>query len=470
MNGIVWFLGVVLITTMNYFVVFAQQKVQGQMVLAPGKKITLKESAFQSGKKELDVESMAILTLLSKYLTETPALEIEISGHTDNRGSPEQNLRLSSERANSIKEILVQTGISPQRIITRGYADLRPIASNDTEFGRSQNRRVEIVGLSGSFRQLLTTNDGAAIRPDGEITQLQNQVKTLAPWERDWNTANLKTPIYEFHKIQTLDRARAEVTFHDQSKLQIAENSLIVIYRSAQSLPPEGKQRENVGLVHGGLWVKLQSLQPKKDSLTVRTLVGEIQMNKAGKIDVDEKQRSLVSVHEGAAQINSELGSLNIPENFGTRADLHSAPEEPRKLPPVPTLTYPTSVFINESEQSEFRWNTAARKTRFEILESGADKQVFSTISSDTMVAVVIREGDYRIRLTGIDSIGLESKGVISHLKVRKVVVPPTFRVLEYCLLVVAAFCMWGGTLYRRNDLRFAAMALFLVALWMFWG
>lgn len=470
MKGIVWIFGVVFLTTTNYIVLIAQQKVQGQMVLAPGKKITLKESAFQSGKKELDVESMAILTLLSKYLTETPALEIEISGHTDNRGTPEQNLRLSTERANSIKEILVQTGISPQRIITRGYADLRPIAKNDTEFGRSQNRRVEIVGLSGSFRQLLTTNDGAAIRPDGEITQLQNQVKTLAPWERDWNPASLKTPIYEFHKIQTLDKARAEITFHDQSKLQIAENSLIVIYRSAQSLPPEGKQRENVGLVHGGLWVKLQSTQPRKDSLTVRTLVGEINMNKAGKIDVDEKQRSLVSVHEGTAEIRSESGSFNIPENFGTRADLHNAPEKPRELPPVPQLTYPTSLLINESEHAEFHWKTTAFKTRFEILESAVDKQVFFTISSDTIVTLAIREGSYRIRLTGIDSIGLESKGVMTHLKVRHVVLPPIFRALEYCLLVVAAFCVWGGTLFRRNDLRLAALALFLVVLWMFWG
>jgi len=73
---------------------------------------------------------------------------VRIEGHTDNVGNAEYNLQLSERRAESVKKYLVEHfGIDPARLETVGYGESRPIASNDTSWGRAQNRRVELVNL-----------------------------------------------------------------------------------------------------------------------------------------------------------------------------------------------------------------------------------------------------------------------------------------------------------------------------------
>lgn len=68
---------------------------------------------------------------------------IEIAGHTDNVGSPETNMKLSQERAEGVRQYLLQTyGLPPQVVVSRGYGQSQPIASNDTPEGREKNRRV----------------------------------------------------------------------------------------------------------------------------------------------------------------------------------------------------------------------------------------------------------------------------------------------------------------------------------------
>lgn len=70
-------------------------------------------------------------------------MKIEISGHTDNKGSAEYNKKLSENRAKSVQEYLVKKGISPDRMSFAGYGFDRPIAPNDNEGGRQLNRRTE---------------------------------------------------------------------------------------------------------------------------------------------------------------------------------------------------------------------------------------------------------------------------------------------------------------------------------------
>ena len=73
---------------------------------------------------------------------------VQLEGHTDNRGSERKNQVLSERRVQNIKDYLVQRfHIAPERIRATGYGISRPIASNDTPEGRSQNRRVEVVNL-----------------------------------------------------------------------------------------------------------------------------------------------------------------------------------------------------------------------------------------------------------------------------------------------------------------------------------
>jgi outer membrane protein OmpA-like peptidoglycan-associated protein len=82
-----------------------------------------------------------LVTVLNKY----PETNIEIQGHTDNTGTDSYNLGLSERRAGSVAAYLKSNGIRSARITTKGYGESAPKYSNDTEDGRSQNRRVEFL-------------------------------------------------------------------------------------------------------------------------------------------------------------------------------------------------------------------------------------------------------------------------------------------------------------------------------------
>ena len=74
-------------------------------------------------------------------------MEVEIEGHTDNVGTDAMNQKLSNDRAKAVRDYLVSKSISSKRLKTVGYGKSKPIASNDSEEGRAQNRRVEFTIL-----------------------------------------------------------------------------------------------------------------------------------------------------------------------------------------------------------------------------------------------------------------------------------------------------------------------------------
>lgn len=108
-----------------------------------GLKFELKNIYFDFGKATLRDESKVELDRLYDILSRS-MISIELGGHTDNVGSDENNLKLSQDRVNSVKEYLVKKGIPADRINAVGYGESQPIASNDTEEGRQKNRRVEV--------------------------------------------------------------------------------------------------------------------------------------------------------------------------------------------------------------------------------------------------------------------------------------------------------------------------------------
>jgi outer membrane protein OmpA-like peptidoglycan-associated protein len=72
-----------------------------------------------------------------------PKMVVEISGHTDNKGKPKDNLTLSQNRANAVVTYLVEAGISAEQLVAKGYGQDLPIDTNDNDKGRLNNRRVE---------------------------------------------------------------------------------------------------------------------------------------------------------------------------------------------------------------------------------------------------------------------------------------------------------------------------------------
>jgi outer membrane protein OmpA-like peptidoglycan-associated protein len=108
-----------------------------------GSKIALRNVFFDTGKSTLRSESNAELDRLVKLLKDVPGLKIELSGHTDNTGSAQGNIKLSQARAEAVMNYLVSKGISKSRLTAKGYGDAKPVATNDTSEGRQLNRRTE---------------------------------------------------------------------------------------------------------------------------------------------------------------------------------------------------------------------------------------------------------------------------------------------------------------------------------------
>jgi outer membrane protein OmpA-like peptidoglycan-associated protein/tetratricopeptide (TPR) repeat protein len=113
-----------------------------------GTKVVLENIYFETGKAILRPESHNALDQVFRFLENNPAMKLEISGHTDNTGSLRINQRLSRDRAQAVVDYLVNLGISPEMLFSKGYADTQPVAPNNTAAGREQNRRVEFKVLS----------------------------------------------------------------------------------------------------------------------------------------------------------------------------------------------------------------------------------------------------------------------------------------------------------------------------------
>lgn len=109
--------------------------------------VTLNDVLFEYNKAALKPGAMRNLYQLVTFLKENPTRNVLIEGYTDSRGSESYNLDLSRRRAQAVENFLVQNGVDPARLLTRGYGEAYPVASNDTAAGRQENRRVELVIL-----------------------------------------------------------------------------------------------------------------------------------------------------------------------------------------------------------------------------------------------------------------------------------------------------------------------------------
>lgn len=115
--------------------------------LKEGETITLKNIFFEFDKAELLPRSYVELNKLQKIMKDNPRMQIEIAGHTDTLGGNDYNLQLSRKRAQAVSEYLNRKGIDRTRTRFRGYGSSKPVATNETDEGRQQNRRVEFMIL-----------------------------------------------------------------------------------------------------------------------------------------------------------------------------------------------------------------------------------------------------------------------------------------------------------------------------------
>jgi outer membrane protein OmpA-like peptidoglycan-associated protein len=100
---------------------------------------------FDTGSATLQPQSDDQLRAVAAILKAYPNAHVKIGGYTDNVGAPEDNLRLSDERAANVRAQLIGMGVEPDRIEAEGYGETHPVADNSTETGRAMNRRISML-------------------------------------------------------------------------------------------------------------------------------------------------------------------------------------------------------------------------------------------------------------------------------------------------------------------------------------
>ena len=118
------------------------------LIYEPAHKIIIENVLFETGEEVISDVSKPELDKLVELMEEDITLEVEVSGHTDSVGSDAYNLRLSQKRADAVKKYLVDKGVKPERIRAVGYGESQPVATNETEEGRTRNRRTEVKAIN----------------------------------------------------------------------------------------------------------------------------------------------------------------------------------------------------------------------------------------------------------------------------------------------------------------------------------
>lgn len=126
-----------------------KESAPGALAVIPEKKksVVLEGVNFETNSARLQSSSTAVLDRVAEGLKANPEARVEIGGHTDSQGADAYNMKLSRDRANSVRDYLVSKGVSKSQLETRGYGETKAIADNKTDSGRAVNRRVELKRL-----------------------------------------------------------------------------------------------------------------------------------------------------------------------------------------------------------------------------------------------------------------------------------------------------------------------------------
>jgi OOP family OmpA-OmpF porin len=108
--------------------------------------VSLMGISFPSGRSTIDASSGPLMKKVQQALSLFPGASLVVEGHTDANGSDSQNLILSQDRADAVKQYLVSNfGLDAEKVSSIGYGEARPVATNETASGRARNRRIDLV-------------------------------------------------------------------------------------------------------------------------------------------------------------------------------------------------------------------------------------------------------------------------------------------------------------------------------------
>lgn len=176
-------------------------------VSVQGRKIRLRPIFFDTGSNRVLPQSFAYLDSIARFLAKIPTVTVEIGGYTDNTGSVSTNNQLSQQRAEAVRNYLVnQRKIAASRIVARGYGQQEPVAKNTTDLGKALNRRVELKFLESAKGEYgVRLKDGQRIQAAFIVVSADG--KTIRYRQRP-NTPLVRIVVTDVHYIEYPDGSR----------------------------------------------------------------------------------------------------------------------------------------------------------------------------------------------------------------------------------------------------------------------
>ncbi|MDH3653440.1 MAG: FecR domain-containing protein [Myxococcales bacterium] len=258
--------------------------------------------------------------------------------------------------------------------------------------------------------------------PDARLTDVQRTVQARAPQDPDWERARQGKALYRGWRVNTLERASADVTFQDGSLVQMRQNTLIIIYGGVYR--DARRKTTEASLERGTLRSRLSEFR-----LEVKTPTAQAGLDGGSSVlSVDDQGTSLLSNHEGGeAQFEVATGeAVRVKPGFGSKVPKGTPrPSKPKPLPPTPTwnsgLAEIFSGIRTEGGTVRGAWSSveAAASYRVEIAKDreGGEVVVATTVPSSVTGFEIHRlpEGVYFARVSSIDGEGFESPQSSAH-------------------------------------------------------
>lgn len=280
---------------------------------------------------------------------------------------------------------------------------------------------------------------GSSREPDARLTYVRNQVEAYTP---DYHQGKKDEPLAAGHRVGTLANSSAELTFVDETKMQLGEHSLIAIFGASADVSRRMRkemEQSEATLLKGTLRAQLLDLAApaagasgvaagaaNKQPVLVATPSGRVAIPRTGseaKIDVDVQRSTRLSVLRGRSQLRASGKQVDVPEGFGSRADFGKAPTAPRPLPGVPVLTQtPPRLLLMKDDsvtaEVAFAAATADGKPGAKVADTAqfhiqlARDAAFNDLLAETVqpaeqkryVTPKLPEGELRLRVSAIDS------------------------------------------------------------------
>lgn len=363
---------------------------------------------------------------LQKIFEEDPHALVKIHGYTDNIGSYRFNVELSRKRAQAVKDYLVKNFKLPaNRIAVAGFGPKNPIASNATEEGRAQNRRVEIIierRVMGEKKRLKKKEEkiilSEAVKkpkapPDAILVKYFNKVKKQDPKEAKWRWVTGGDPLYKFYKVATERKSRAEITFKTGENLKVDENSLVIIY--GELIQKKKEKKHNVTLKRGELLARL-SKKRKKKPFRIKTPTAELELlGGENTIKVEKDKKTVVSVFSGAVVVKQKDKKVKVKAGQGVVVKKGAKEIKPKPLPVTPIPIRPLNGFVFVKKKIEdtlkFTWKSTSPICRIEVSrDRGFTDIIYKIETHKKEVNLILCEGIYYWRVFALNEDKLESK------------------------------------------------------------